>query len=265
MADFYAKGLIDPNFQTSDRKNVDSSIASGRAAAYAGSAGQQLGSYIPLLQADNPEADLYATNWPTLTANGEKLKYKGTYEIKTSQYTVITSSCEEPEKAMQFLDYYYGDDAKISTNFGVEGRDYTMVDGAPVFTDVVLAPADGRSVAATLTERAWSPGGGPFIQMGSYQLQYYVYQQSKDALSRWYDVDWDYREMPPVSLTADEADEFARIMADVNTYNDENTIKIIGGQSPVSEIDAFQAGFEGMNIARAIEIQQAAVDRYNAR
>ena len=42
-------------------------------------------------------------------------------------------------------------------------------------------------------------------------------------------------------------------------------VKFITGQEPIENFDAFQARLRQMGIERAIEIEQAALDRFNAR
>ena len=71
--------------------------------------------------------------------------------------------------------------------------------------------------------------------------------------------------MPGVVLTAEENDEFSDIMADVKTYVSECTLKFIRNEMSLDEWDSFTDNIEKMNIGKALEIQQAAVDRFNSR
>ncbi|MNI22949.1 hypothetical protein D3C73_765140 [compost metagenome] len=54
-------------------------------------------------------------------------------------------------------------------------------------------------------------------------------------------------------------------MSDITTYRDEMFIKFVIGAEPVENFDKFVEQINKFNLKRAIEIQQAAVDRYNAR
>jgi putative aldouronate transport system substrate-binding protein len=51
-------------------------------------------------------------------------------------------------------------------------------------------------------------------------------------------------------------------MTDIQTYCDEMMMKFIMGIEPMSNFDQFVAQMEQMGIADAIEVQQAALDRY---
>ena len=54
-------------------------------------------------------------------------------------------------------------------------------------------------------------------------------------------------------------------MTDINTYRTEMTYKFITGQESLDNFDAFVEQIKSQDIEDAIEIQQAALDRYNAR
>jgi putative aldouronate transport system substrate-binding protein len=68
-----------------------------------------------------------------------------------------------------------------------------------------------------------------------------------------------------VAMTAEEGAEFSQIMGDITTYVGEMTAKFIVGTEPLSNYDAFVSTIKGMNIDRAIALEQTALDRYNAR
>ena len=71
--------------------------------------------------------------------------------------------------------------------------------------------------------------------------------------------------MPQLTLTQDELTEYNRIMTDFETFRDENIISFIIGSRPIEEFDAFVQECKDKNIERAIEIRQAAYDRFLAR
>ena len=53
-------------------------------------------------------------------------------------------------------------------------------------------------------------------------------------------------------------------MGDITTFATEFTVNYVMGNASQS-FDEFRAQLKSMNIDRAIELKQAAVDRYNAR
>ncbi|MNW19704.1 hypothetical protein D3C71_2198110 [compost metagenome] len=54
-------------------------------------------------------------------------------------------------------------------------------------------------------------------------------------------------------------------MNDVNTLVDEMTLKIILGTEPVDSYDSYMDKLKTLNVDRAVEIQQNALERYNQR
>ena len=72
--------------------------------------------------------------------------------------------------------------------------------------------------------------------------------------------------MPLITLTSSEGAEYASIMTQVKTYQDAAVVNfIMGNKSIEDEFDAYIGDLKKLNIDRAVEIKQAALDRYNAR
>jgi putative aldouronate transport system substrate-binding protein len=71
--------------------------------------------------------------------------------------------------------------------------------------------------------------------------------------------------MPPLSLTADEQSEYADILATAEAYRNEMVINFIIGAEPLENFDSFRSEMENMGINDALALQQAALDRFNAR
>jgi putative aldouronate transport system substrate-binding protein len=65
-----------------------------------------------------------------------------------------------------------------------------------------------------------------------------------------------------VQMTQEESEEFGAIMADVNTYLDSTTAKLISGDMPLSDLEKVRETLETMDLARATEILQTAYTRY---
>lgn len=264
LADWYAKGLIDRNFSTVDRTIQDANMTTGKAGSTYAAGGGQMGPYIKTGQAEDPNYDLVSTTFPTKNP-GEKPKYMNSFEFTSNGHAVITTSCKNPEVAMRFLDFAYGEEGYILYNFGVEGESFTYVDGVPTYTDLVMKNPDGLTIAQAMSKYCLAPINGPFVQAPEYIQQYYELPQQKEALINWSDNDENTTVMPPITFTTEESAEVAKIMNEINTYVDEITTKIIMGVEPVSKVDEIKDTLKRMNIDRAIEIYQAALDRYYAR
>lgn len=71
--------------------------------------------------------------------------------------------------------------------------------------------------------------------------------------------------MPPVSLTAEEGDELAKILTTTDVYQNEMVTKFIMGVEPLDKFDEYVNEMKKMKIEDAIAIYQKALDRYLAR
>ena len=71
--------------------------------------------------------------------------------------------------------------------------------------------------------------------------------------------------VPPVTPTAEESKEMARIMNDINTYRDEYTLKFILGTVSMDEWDNYVSTIKGMGLDKVLEIQNTALERYKSR
>lgn len=68
---------------------------------------------------------------------------------------------------------------------------------------------------------------------------------------------------PTLSYTTEEKEEFNKIMTAINTHVEESCQKWIFGTEEIeSTFDTYVSQLNGMGLPRAIEIQQAAYDRY---
>ena len=71
--------------------------------------------------------------------------------------------------------------------------------------------------------------------------------------------------MPRVSMTTEEASELATMNSLINDYRDEMMVKFIMGQESLDNLSKFTEQLKNLGVERAIEIYQAAYDRYQAR
>jgi putative aldouronate transport system substrate-binding protein len=91
-------------------------------------------------------------------------------------------------------------------------------------------------------------------------------QSALDAINTIWpsNADGDYC-MPNVTMTAEEGNEYSRIMGDVDTYASEMTTKFIIGAESLDKYDEFVRTLKNMGAEKAIALWQAALDRYYSR
>ena len=71
--------------------------------------------------------------------------------------------------------------------------------------------------------------------------------------------------IPMTTLNAEEGKEYARIMNQIQTYQDTAVLQFIMGTKSLDEFDSYVSDMKKLEIETAISFQQAALDRYNNR
>ncbi len=267
MAKWYKDGLIDQDAFGNDGNITKSNILNDDAGSIFGFIGSLQGSIIGSAAETNPTLKLEAVPYP-VGKEGETSHFiNRSWEVRAAGMAAITTACKDVEAAMRYLDYFYSEEGALAKNFGVEGVSYNMVNGSPVYTDTILKNPEGLSITAMLGKytRASNPSVG-LIDIRYYE-GYYTIQEQVDALYLWNadTVEATKYKMPAVTATSDESEELAAITTALNTYVQEECTKFIMGLRDINEWDDFVATVKGMNVDRAIEINQAAYDRYMAR
>ncbi|MCM1026987.1 MAG: extracellular solute-binding protein [Roseburia sp.] len=255
-------GILDPDAFSQDWDAFYAKIATDKIGILRGNTGGVFGQ-IETMKANNPELNFVPMAFPVLN-KGE------TFPVDASSYRVnnigmaISSTCENLEAAARVLDYVYGEEGDLLANYGIEGKSFEYVDGVPTFTELVTNNPDGLSIQQALSFYAGS-NNKPFLCSNGMMLQTYALDVQKESLTVWSTPDATIKTMPPVTMSTQEAEEYNQIMTDINTYVDEFKLKFILGSEPLDNFDSFRDNIRKMNIERALEIQQAAYDRFISR
>lgn len=167
--------------------------------------------------------------------------------------------------AARLLDYGYSEAGHMLFNFGIEGTSYKLENGYPKYTDLIMKNPDKLAPAQAMSMYIRANYSGPFVQDKRYIEQYLALPTQRDAVGIWQKTDMGKYQLPPITPTPEESSEFAKIMTDINTLVDEMTLKIILGTEPLDSFEKYQEKMKSLKLDRAIQIQKAALDRYNKR
>ncbi len=265
FADWYKEGLIDQDLATLALDQVSAKMTNGSAGASIGWAGSRMGVWINAAIATDPNYMLAAAPVPTLN-KGDYPEFGQIENRYPNQGGVaITTSCEDIETAARLLDYAYGEAGHMLFNFGVEGESYTMVGDYPTYTENIIKNPDGWPLAQSLSAYIRGNYNGPFVQDKRYLEQYYTIDSQKESNKIWGSTNAKAHKIPPITPTSEESQEFSLIMNEINTYRDEMTLKFIFGEESFDRFDEYVKNIEDMGLARALEIENAALARYKSR
>lgn len=266
MNQWYKEGLIDPNFTT----NADFKSAGGYVLPTSYAAANKTGAgeiswaasqngFCSLYKATKDKKLNFAAVVPPIDKAGDETHYRYT-TTPVYQPWAITTSCKTPEIAVEFLDWCYGDEGSQILNYG-DPVNYTKADGKFKFNDDLLYN-DKYDFPTLLSAKTWEQGPGVRDYTRAYQNVDSTYL---DSCKVWSSAKNDDVIPDGINFTSDEASEKASIMADITTYVEESIPKFITGDTSLDKWDSFVKQVKAMNIDRAIELEQASLDRYKAR
>ena len=261
---WYEEGLIDPEIATINKTQVTAKIATGLSGASAGFLASAMQVQITAGIAEDPDFSLVATPVPEVT-EGVAPEYANTTRGIGEYGVAITTQCEDIEAAARLLDYCYAGDGLMLFNYGNEGVSYERVDGKPVYTDEIYNNPDGLEQSAALGKYQRATYNGPGIQLADRYRQTLLYENTRNARETGQVEGAVDHVLPALTLTTEEASEYATIMNEITTYVDEWTLKFVMGTESLDNWDTYVQTIQQFGITRATEIQQAAYDRYLVR
>lgn len=261
VADWYSEGLIDTDFMTRRHFFLDfGEFLNGSFALY------------PMVSAF----------YDTFTASGMQIKVLPYAKVNESDKRVInsgssettlqgatgtiTTDCENPVLMARWYDYLYSPDGSLLGSYGIEGQSYTMENGKPVFTDLIMKNTEDLTAGDAKSSYAFSMSL-PYLVMTERENDT-LSEGAYKATELW-DTDWDLANTRTIQgdLTADESVQYTSIFNDINTYVSEFKSQVISGTVKITDEtwSNFVDQLNSMRIDRCIELKQAAMDRYNAR
>lgn len=265
MNEWYNEGLIQKDFAAYDTAELNADATSGRYGYFVDASFTCIKTWNEMMGAVGREYFI-ASGYPVLDGDEDgKIDFQlDTYRAQQN-CTAVTADCKNPEVAVAWLGVKFTDEFITLANYGVEGLTFEYVDGVPTYTDYSINNPDGRSLGNLLYE--FGLGKGPYNRI--MDRNWFTYpEEAIEAMYIWEDSSTGNGELPEVfmSMPVDESAEYSAIIGDIKTYASECTVKFITGEMSVeADWDSFVATIKGMNIDRAIEIQQNSYDRYLAR
>lgn len=262
MHQWFEEGLIDPDFMATDERTADmAKVVTGASGLFAA-----LYTMPSVYEAssDDPDMNLVPVNPPVKNEGDEiHIRLRDSY---TSGNTAISADCENWEVALRWLDYLYTEEGALLANYGVEGDTFEFDEnGDPVFTDKILNNENGWTMTQTVASYLCPSAAIANWSDWTRELAG-VPEKDQACYDVWAEADDTWRLPSSVSLTQDESTERAALYADISTTVKEQTAQFISGALDIeSNWDAYIASLESSGIERAIEITQAAYDRYLGR
>lgn len=274
MNKLYNEGLLDPDFMVQDQPTLHSKIINGEVGAWVEMMPTGLGNLrSQVLQAD-PNSEFYPIGVSNPVATeGQKLYYKQGNSPFTASGSAITSSCKDIATACKVLDYGWSEEGNRILNWGIEGESYEFVDGWPKLTDKMINNADGLAPSEEFSK--YRNLNGPYPMDHSQRLElkrdYSLADGEVDenllSLDLWSSDDNGTQRagLPSTTMLAADTAEYANLFNEVGTYVEEMYAKFVMGSEPLDNFDKYQENLSSMGLDRVLELQTAALARYEQR
>jgi putative aldouronate transport system substrate-binding protein len=262
MNDWYEKGLIDPDFMTGGGYMPDMTlITSGQCGAW-----DSMYTMPALYESSSEDKNMQIIPVASPVENpGDEVHVRLADSI-IHAYCTISADSPNAELAMRWLDYMCTEEGSLLANYGIEHESFEFdAQGKPQFTELVTNNPDGLSFAQCMTYYALPPSliGGDYDWTRELSS---VPEEDVISMDVWGSVSDDYNMPAGISYTSDEAKELGEIVNNINTYITERTSQFITGVMDIdTDWDSYISDIKAMNLDRAIEINQAALDRFNNR
>lgn len=262
MSEWKKEGLLGKNFSQTDAAALDNGMITGESGAtvYSGAVADK---WELALSKEDPDAKFVYAPYPVLNKGDTPQFGQEAWPYGANASAAITKDCKNPKLAAQVLDYAYSKAGSLLYNYGTEGKSYTLENDKPIYSDLITNNPDKLSYVEALSLYSHVVNSGPYIQRRDAFAQMSV-EDPDHSYDTW-KTDNLKHVLPPLTLSTEESKEYAKIISDVNTLVDETSLKIILGTQSPDTYDSFVETLKSLNIQRAIEIQQAAYDRYQKR
>ncbi len=258
LAQWYKEGLIDPEIFTRGSSARDYLLSENLGGAthdwFASTSGyNRLSSNI-----DGFQFKAFA---PPASISGKRIEEHRRIPIKPDGWA-IGGTNKHPVETIKYFDFWFSEEGRRLANFGVEGLQYTMVDGKPTFTDEFLN--NGQPVNDQLYSVGSQLHARGYFQDYEYEKQW-SNEFALEGIALYDQGDYLIDQFLGVAFTPEEQRVYDRYWASIRDYMLERQQAWILGTGDVeAEWDDYIAQLNKQGLGDVLEVMQSAYDRqYN--
>jgi len=199
---------------------------------------------------------------PPASISGKRIEEHRRIPIKPDGWA-IGGRNEHPVETIKYFDFWFSPEGRRLANFGVEGQQYTMVDGEPKFTEEFLT--NGQPVNNQLYAVGSQLQARGYFQDYNYEKQW-SNEFALEGIKLYDEGDYLIDQFLGVAFNADEQKVYDRHWGAIRDYMLERQQSWILGNGDVeADWDAYSAQLENMGLSKVLEVMQSAYERqYNS-
>ena len=146
MADWYAKGLIDPEFAATDASTLQNKMTQNLGGAMFGATSGGMGRILNLMHEIQPEYNLTGVKTPMADDGVFYTDNDPLARAFVGQGAAISANTEHLDKVLELLDFCYSEEGNTLLNWGIRGESYDIDEnGNKYFTEWVTKNPDGST------------------------------------------------------------------------------------------------------------------------
>ena len=275
LHDWYEKGLLDQNFATRQSTGIkadDDMMLNDKVGALVDYGTRLSDTYVTrgatnkdfyLVGVQQPKkdgADAVDPAWRNYSSGSDNIH---------GMVANVNANSKNKELAIRWLDGLYAADVYLNANYGIESEEGTVWkkadDGDPNHRigiyDFRYHNPNGDD-SATVLVKYWSKN--PPIRVEGAQIEQ-ADENKQEGYKTWSKYPATNYLPTRLTMTVDEGTEYSGMYTDIETYVQEMNVKFIMGQESLNNYDAYREKLKSMGIEECQKLQQAALDRYNAR
>lgn len=256
---YVAEGLVDPNVESySNEMSYQDKVLAGETGLFWGFG-------VRDMETLNSQMDGYLVAIPAMRKTEDQTLHfttSSSYEVRSA--VSLSANCSNIELACKWLDAHYTEDISMMAMYGVEGVSYEMVDGKPAYTEMMTDSA-AEGLTLNVQKALYCLAEADTIYYRSINTDLANYSEAQvEALQliNSGNMDGEYVYPTGASMTTEESETYNALIADLSTYMAEHVLKFVVGVEPMSDYQAFIDTLFEMGMQDAIDIKQAAYDRY---
>ncbi|OON99029.1 MAG: hypothetical protein ATN35_02520 [Epulopiscium sp. Nele67-Bin004] len=252
----YTDGLIDPEFLTYNDQKASALVSNDQLGVY-------LNTNLAMLPKEAEEHFVGIEAAP-MGPNGDQVWSFMRSSLHSTGAFIISSECEYPEAALQWVDYFFSDEGMLFYHYGVEGETYIQTDDGYEFMPYILDRMDeGKSYDEAIADiTPYGYGNNPTVMKAPYfagaEEDPIPSQAAANLLPYTPDEVW-----PFFNYTIEENKIITDINSPINSYTTQKTAEFIMGQTPINDdtwkeyVDTVYA----MGLEQVLEVYEAAYAR----
>ncbi len=205
---------------------------------------------------------------PLKGADGKRFKDTSTAgSLVVPGAAAITSFNNYPVETIKYLDFLYSEEGIKLATYGVDGVHYNIVDGKPVYSDLIMKNPDGLDPSSA----AAIEGAGlvlPTIIRWDCSIQLMKeYPEVVDAWDLYKETGIVEAPLPKLHFKEDELEKGKAIMDEIQKYVGSGYVgdkisAFITGEESLDKYDDFVAQIKKMGLDEALRIYNEAYKRY---